>query len=751
MAPILKEADAPAATATTTATPVAKSPEAPARPQPVPLEIPVTVNGARTVEGSEKREPFAETTQTVLVFQHGAVIRIATPLAPGQLVFLTNEKTKKEVVCQVVKSKSGGSTNGYVELQFTEPAPAFWGLRLPGTVAAPPASSPAVPRPVATTPAPKVIPAAPPVAKIPAPSLIAPPVAQVSAPPQPAALPPAPPAVPVIKPASPVAPQSASPSVAPPVSIAPPPAVPKLPDPAPGHTIAPVATIPGVPLVSVPPPSPISSEPASASIHKVPSPLIPPPPAGPRDYSREIESLFAVPQASNSTTAKPVAPAVPPPPPVAPAPSSEELKLQAARLQEQLSSMLFTEAPPAATNLPSQLKLDTPAAEVASKILQIVQEAPKPVTESAAKADPAPELKPEIQPEHKPLAPVRTPAFSSLGARDEEVEIPSWLRPLSQHSAVVAETPLAASETANLVSSESAAGTATESSSVDFSTRSEAAVFGGQLLAGESAAEPTSASGSKKGLFFGLVAATLLAAGGAWYYRQTHTVAPTPQPAHTSSAPAVSELNSVTNTSAASTTPLRPPASASAPSNSTNSAPAPPQAAPAPAPAETRRSSESRNSAPPEEPAKKPSLGEVHLASPVVRGSGEGSVSGESLPSIETHAESSGADPLAGVAHHKAPAVPIPVGGDVKPAQLIKSVPPVYPPLAKTQRITGNVVLDSLIDVSGNVAQVKVISGPPLLHQAALDAVKQWKYTPAQLDGNPTSMHLTVTVQFRNQ
>jgi protein TonB len=106
---------------------------------------------------------------------------------------------------------------------------------------------------------------------------------------------------------------------------------------------------------------------------------------------------------------------------------------------------------------------------------------------------------------------------------------------------------------------------------------------------------------------------------------------------------------------------------------------------------------------------------------------------------------------LADVAHHKAPAVPIPVGGDVKPAQLIKSVAPVYPPLAKTQRVTGNVTLDALIDVSGNVAQVKVISGPPLLHQAALEAVKQWKYTPAQLDGNPTSMHLTVTVQFRNQ
>jgi hypothetical protein len=74
--------------------------------QPVALEIPVTVNGARTVEGSDKREPFAETTQTVLVFGNGAVIRLASTVTPGQLLFLTNEKTKKEVVCQVLKSKN---------------------------------------------------------------------------------------------------------------------------------------------------------------------------------------------------------------------------------------------------------------------------------------------------------------------------------------------------------------------------------------------------------------------------------------------------------------------------------------------------------------------------------------------------------------------------------------------------------------------------------------------------------------------
>src|ERR1700726_4704161 len=102
-----------------------------ARPQPVALEVAVTVNGARAVAGSEKREPFSESTKTVLIFGHGAVVRLSSSVAPGQLLFLTNEKTKKEVVCQVVSSKNYRGMSGYVELEFTEPVSGFWGMRFP--------------------------------------------------------------------------------------------------------------------------------------------------------------------------------------------------------------------------------------------------------------------------------------------------------------------------------------------------------------------------------------------------------------------------------------------------------------------------------------------------------------------------------------------------------------------------------------------------------------------------------------------
>jgi TonB family protein len=91
------------------------------------------------------------------------------------------------------------------------------------------------------------------------------------------------------------------------------------------------------------------------------------------------------------------------------------------------------------------------------------------------------------------------------------------------------------------------------------------------------------------------------------------------------------------------------------------------------------------------------------------------------------------------------------VGGDVKPAKMISSVPPVYSSLARTQHVSGDVKIDALIDVNGRVTAMKVISGPTLLHQAAMDALHQWKYKPATLDGKPVPMHLMVTLQFRLQ
>ncbi len=146
MAPITNELE----TLLSTQQNAGSAPPAGAKPQPAAAEIPVTVNGARAVAGSDKREPFSENTQTVLVFLSGAVIRLSSPVSPGQLLFLTNGTTKKEVVCQVTKSKSYSSASGYVELEFTEASPGFWGMRFPSSAAAASLSSairPAAPIP----------------------------------------------------------------------------------------------------------------------------------------------------------------------------------------------------------------------------------------------------------------------------------------------------------------------------------------------------------------------------------------------------------------------------------------------------------------------------------------------------------------------------------------------------------------------------------------------------------------------------
>jgi protein TonB len=76
-------------------------------------------------------------------------------------------------------------------------------------------------------------------------------------------------------------------------------------------------------------------------------------------------------------------------------------------------------------------------------------------------------------------------------------------------------------------------------------------------------------------------------------------------------------------------------------------------------------------------------------------------------------------------------------------------VEPVYPALARQTHIQGTVVIDAVLDEHGNVVEMKVVSGPPLLIQAAMDAVGRWKYEPTYLNDEPVPVQLNVTVTFR--
>jgi protein TonB len=88
------------------------------------------------------------------------------------------------------------------------------------------------------------------------------------------------------------------------------------------------------------------------------------------------------------------------------------------------------------------------------------------------------------------------------------------------------------------------------------------------------------------------------------------------------------------------------------------------------------------------------------------------------------------------------------VGGNVIAANLVSQVKPSYPPLAKQARIQGVVVLEAEISKEGTIDNLKVITGHPLLIQAAIDAVKQWRYKPTLLNGEPVPVVTTITVNF---
>jgi protein TonB len=79
---------------------------------------------------------------------------------------------------------------------------------------------------------------------------------------------------------------------------------------------------------------------------------------------------------------------------------------------------------------------------------------------------------------------------------------------------------------------------------------------------------------------------------------------------------------------------------------------------------------------------------------------------------------------------------------------LVKKVQVSYPQAARQQRVQGDVVLRVLIDTNGDVKEVALLSGHPVLARAALDAVKKWKYKPYMLNGHPVDAETQVTVNF---
>ena len=91
---------------------------------------------------------------------------------------------------------------------------------------------------------------------------------------------------------------------------------------------------------------------------------------------------------------------------------------------------------------------------------------------------------------------------------------------------------------------------------------------------------------------------------------------------------------------------------------------------------------------------------------------------------------------------------PFRIGGGIRAPAKVVDVAPVYPPEAREARVQGVVILEVTLSRTGEVSEVEVVRSTPLLDEAAVAAVRQWRYEPTLVDGEPVSVLMTVTMNF---
>ncbi|HUO34705.1 MAG TPA: TonB family protein [Candidatus Acidoferrum sp.] len=602
MAPLIKDTLETTPSASEPAQPVReKAPSAPLRADALSLEVRVKVHGSKVTEVGRglppRTEPFEEQSSTMIVFPQGGVLRLVAPVAAGQMLVVTNLKSGKDAICRVVKVRSNGALQSYVEIEFTARQPGYWGVNFPGD----PVSSSS--RPAS---------AAQPSAAAPIPPSAAP------------ALNSAPVPVPPVSPVKPAANPSA---------------------------FAPIGSQEKI-------------QPSASAISRPPVPIAPSPVAAP-------------------------------PPPLAPEPPLDEAKLTAA---------IGVLPQPDSKNAASSISLEDLIGDAIA----------------SAKSD----------------------------------SVASSLATAAMSHASPASTPNA--DASSLLSAPegnfaASPGQASESLATE------------ELFA--SAAAPSTRNWL---LFAACVVAAFVAAAGGFFYLHSHsaphsvqTVAAAPRPAAGSplSAPSDSSVTGIPVTrEAVSSLDLASPSSPQPAAVSTtahasgrvpvsssvaSSAISAPAAAPPPAkPAVTTEMVTETLNAHPVAPSHSAA---VDAEAPSVTSSTSGDSSAALPGAISAPSSISIPTP------RLEPDGPVKVGGKVTAPRLISSRSPVYPQPAVLMNVQGDVVIQATVDKQGAISQARVVSGPALLRQAALDAFRRWKYAPSTLDGQPIDANIVVTLHFQHQ
>lgn len=634
----------------------------------------------------ERLEQFSEETRTVIVFPQGAVIRLSATVGPGQMLVVANRRSHQEVLCRVVNVKNHPNVKGYVEIEFTQPTNGFWGVYFPQEALKSSAGTGA-------GGATKAQPIAP-------------------------TLTPTPASIPASTPASIPAASASRPK--------PPAAAPSSPDDFwgssfPAEVIAPAAE-----------PAPQSSVPAASAS------------AAPASSGWGEPQSFPAPAIHTPAIEMPGA--------------SDSL---AASDEEKISEVV----PPPPHNIGSSTRLAQP---------------PRPELEPIViSADPwgkdaAVELPPVVIPSSSPRGVESFANSDGLASIADEIHAPKAkepidLSPRADTSITTLASPSISSASLQAASARKEWGTLggieqrVESSVEESPLSSVPDLFGSpQEQADTPFAADSAQYSSRTMVMIGAAVVVLLIAGAAGFFFLRGS------PAKSAAIPA----NPPEVTSPA--TPSASPASMeksvpSATSNPVPVVPPPPVAAAVKSASQPTRQAQNSHAgadvpepASPQPPERKPAwAGQIPNGKLLARAGPSAKANYQDAPpdlsgaAANTPADAITAALPAGTNDLPAPppvperTEPVHVGGRLKEPRLASKVLPVYPPSAKQIGLEGKVVIDTVIDPTGNVTNTKVVSGPALLQRAALDAVRKWKYEPSYLDDKPVAVQMFITVEFR--
>ena len=294
--------------------------------------------------------------------------------------------------------------------------------------------------------------------------------------------------------------------------------------------------------------------------------------------------------------------------------------------------------------------------------------------------------------------------------------------------------------------------------------------FGARL---DSSFGASSDQAAQSGLNWMLIAACgavlIVAIGGGLFFRSrtavsrtagTNPAAVTQQAPQSALQAAPASTSSVPASSLAAQQPSAIPSSAS-PLSATNAAPAISSANPVGAAKPVASAPQQAiTEAKPTAPKVTPGMMSQSLSAHPTSTQRAGAAGAEAAPALDVPAESEGVGAaLSGISSGShvpnlapptvQPEQPVRIGGDVKEPRLISSILPIYPIGARQAGVEGDVIVSTTIDKNGSVVKMHVVSGPVMLRQAALDALRRWKYEPSMLNGQPLAVEMQVTIKFR--